>query len=140
LVALEQPDVAIVDIRMPPTHTDEGLLAARRIRERYPAAVVVLSQYLEAQGPAKCQAPLRLPVWVLLSLSAGRAVESMKGTAGTGSSTQIEAMLALRGNDIEPSSAALCRRPDFVLRPDHRRSRVTRDTLRRSGLSPCHSC
>jgi DNA-binding NarL/FixJ family response regulator len=48
LVALEQPDVAIVDIRMPPTHTDEGLLAARRIRERYPGTgVVLLSQYLE---------------------------------------------------------------------------------------------
>jgi DNA-binding NarL/FixJ family response regulator len=49
LVALEDPDVAIVDIRMPPTHTDEGLVAARRIRERYPTAVVVLSQYLEAR-------------------------------------------------------------------------------------------
>ena len=33
LVALERPDVAVVDIRMPPTHTDEGLAAARRIRE-----------------------------------------------------------------------------------------------------------
>ena len=42
--------MAIVDIRMPPTHTDEGLVAARRIRERYPTtAVVVLSQYLEAR-------------------------------------------------------------------------------------------
>lgn len=50
LVALEQPDVAIVDIRMPPTHTDEGLVAARRIRERHPAtAVVLLSQHLEAR-------------------------------------------------------------------------------------------
>ncbi|MET0914725.1 MAG: response regulator transcription factor [Jiangellaceae bacterium] len=48
LVALERPDVAIVDIRMPPTHTDEGLVAAGRIRERHPAtAVVLLSQYLE---------------------------------------------------------------------------------------------
>jgi DNA-binding NarL/FixJ family response regulator len=48
LVALEAPDVAIVDIRMPPTHTDEGLVAARRIREQHPAtAVVLLSQYLE---------------------------------------------------------------------------------------------
>jgi len=48
LVALEQPDVAIVDIRMPPTHTDEGLVAARHIRTGYPAtAVVLLSQYLE---------------------------------------------------------------------------------------------
>jgi DNA-binding NarL/FixJ family response regulator len=47
-VALDQPDVAIVDIRMPPTHTDEGLVAARRIREQYPkTAVVLLSQYLE---------------------------------------------------------------------------------------------
>src|SRR5439155_5257640 len=50
LVALERPDVATVDIRMPPTHTDEGLVAARRIRERFPTtAVVVLSQYLEAR-------------------------------------------------------------------------------------------
>jgi DNA-binding NarL/FixJ family response regulator len=50
LVALERPDVATVDIRMPPTHTDEGLAAARHIRERYPTtAVVVLSQYLEAR-------------------------------------------------------------------------------------------
>ena len=47
LVALERPDVAIVDIRMPPTQTDEGLVAARLVRQRYPGtAVVVLSQYL----------------------------------------------------------------------------------------------
>lgn len=43
-----RPDVALVDIRMPPTHTDEGLRAAREIRSRYPeTAVVVLSQHLE---------------------------------------------------------------------------------------------
>ena len=48
LVAAEAPDVAIVDIRMPPTHTDEGLRAAVEIRERHPAtAVLVLSQYVE---------------------------------------------------------------------------------------------
>jgi DNA-binding NarL/FixJ family response regulator len=42
------PDVAIVDIRMPPTHTDEGLLAAQAIRERHPAvAIVVLSSHVE---------------------------------------------------------------------------------------------
>jgi DNA-binding NarL/FixJ family response regulator len=45
-----RPDVAIVDIRMPPTHTDEGLVAARRIRVQYPGtAVVLLSQYLQAR-------------------------------------------------------------------------------------------
>jgi DNA-binding NarL/FixJ family response regulator len=47
LVAVERPDVAIVDIRMPPTYRDEGLVAAREIRARYPrTAVLVLSQYL----------------------------------------------------------------------------------------------
>jgi DNA-binding NarL/FixJ family response regulator len=43
-----KPDVAIIDIRMPPTHTDEGLQAARAIREEMPGTrVVVLSAYLE---------------------------------------------------------------------------------------------
>jgi DNA-binding NarL/FixJ family response regulator len=44
-----EPDVAIVDIRMPPTHTDEGMRAAREIRERHSdVGVLVLSQYEEA--------------------------------------------------------------------------------------------
>jgi len=44
----EQPDIAIIDIRMPPTHTDEGLTAARRIRQDYQKiAVLVLSQYVD---------------------------------------------------------------------------------------------
>ena len=48
-VELTRPDVAIVDIRMPPTHTDEGLVAATRIRERQPTVgVLVLSHYLES--------------------------------------------------------------------------------------------
>jgi DNA-binding NarL/FixJ family response regulator len=42
------PDVAIVDIRMPPTHTEEGLIAAHTIRERHPSvAIVVLSSHVE---------------------------------------------------------------------------------------------
>jgi len=45
-----KPDVAVIDIRMPPTHTDEGLRAARAIREEMPdTAVLVLSQYLEEE-------------------------------------------------------------------------------------------
>jgi DNA-binding NarL/FixJ family response regulator len=48
LVESEVPDVAIVDIRMPPTHTDEGLVAAAAIRARDPeVGVLVLSQYVE---------------------------------------------------------------------------------------------
>ncbi|HEX5584166.1 MAG TPA: response regulator, partial [Gaiella sp.] len=47
-VAMHKPDVAVVDIRMPPTHTDEGLQAAREIREKHPGVgVLLLSQYVE---------------------------------------------------------------------------------------------
>ncbi|MGA7228059.1 MAG: response regulator transcription factor [Acidimicrobiia bacterium] len=48
LVADDPPDVAIVDIRLPPTHTDEGMKAALKIRAEHPdTGVVVLSQYVE---------------------------------------------------------------------------------------------
>jgi DNA-binding NarL/FixJ family response regulator len=44
----KRPDVAVIDIKMPPTFTDEGLVAAASIRNRYPGVgVLVLSQYLE---------------------------------------------------------------------------------------------
>ena len=47
-VRRDRPDVAIVDIRMPPTHTDEGLVAAQSIRTDHPQiGVLVLSQYVE---------------------------------------------------------------------------------------------
>ena len=47
-VGAHKPDVAIIDVRMPPTHTDEGLRAAHRIRAEHPGtAVLVLSQYVE---------------------------------------------------------------------------------------------
>ena len=50
VVATEHPDVAIVDIKMPPTHTDEGLVAAEQIRSSHPGVgVLVLSQYLDSR-------------------------------------------------------------------------------------------
>jgi DNA-binding NarL/FixJ family response regulator len=49
-VELTRPDVAIVDIRMPPTHTDEGLVAAKHIRSSHPhVGVLVLSHYVESR-------------------------------------------------------------------------------------------
>ncbi|MFC7819864.1 response regulator transcription factor [Streptomyces sp. NPDC057367] len=51
LVADARPDVALVDIRMPPTHTDEGVRAAARIRARFPdVGVLLLSQYVDTSG------------------------------------------------------------------------------------------
>jgi DNA-binding NarL/FixJ family response regulator len=47
-VSATRPDAAIVDIRMPPTHTDEGLVAAKAIRSQHPdVAVLILSSYIE---------------------------------------------------------------------------------------------
>jgi DNA-binding NarL/FixJ family response regulator len=52
-VAEHRPDVAVVDIRMPPTHTDEGLRAALRVRCDHPdTGVLVFSQYIEARYAA----------------------------------------------------------------------------------------
>jgi DNA-binding NarL/FixJ family response regulator len=49
-VELARPDVVIVDIRMPPTHTDEGIVAAQEIRQSHPEmGVLVLSQHLESR-------------------------------------------------------------------------------------------
>jgi DNA-binding NarL/FixJ family response regulator len=49
-VELTRPDVAIVDIKMPPTHTDEGLVAAEAIQDSHPeTAVLVLSHYLASR-------------------------------------------------------------------------------------------
>lgn len=47
-VGAHRPDVAVVDVRMPPTHTDEGLRAAAEIRTRFPGTgVLILSQYID---------------------------------------------------------------------------------------------
>src|SRR4051794_7290953 len=49
-VNAHRPDVAVVDVRMPPTHTDEGLRAAAEIRREHPGTgVLVLSAYVEEQ-------------------------------------------------------------------------------------------
>lgn len=53
-VAADQPDVVVVDVRMPPTHTDEGLRAALEIRRRWAdVGVLVLSQYVERSYAAE---------------------------------------------------------------------------------------
>lgn len=50
----DQPDVVILDIRMPPTHTDEGLVAARALKQRWPGlGVLVLSAFIEPASAAR---------------------------------------------------------------------------------------
>src|ERR1700760_4725002 len=53
-VAEHRPDVTVVDIRMPPTHTDEGLRAALKLRQDYPGTgVLMFSQYIETSYSAQ---------------------------------------------------------------------------------------
>src|SRR4029453_18877801 len=54
VVERHQPALAVVDVRMPPTHTDDGLRAALAIRARWPAiGILVLSQYVEETYPSE---------------------------------------------------------------------------------------
>ena len=76
LVRDRGPDVAIVDIRMPPTNTDEGLVAAHEIRTRYPeTAVLVLSQHLEPRYAVRLLEEAPGSVGYLLKERVGRTDE-----------------------------------------------------------------
>lgn len=76
LVRDRKPDVAIVDIRMPPTNTDEGLVAANEIRTRYPeTAVLVLSQHLEPRYAMRLLEEAPGAVGYLLKERVGRTDE-----------------------------------------------------------------
>lgn len=77
-----RPDVALVDIRMPPSNTDDGLRAARQIRSTYPGtAVLVLSQHLELDYAMRLVESK--PGWVgyLLKERVGRIDELLDGLA-----------------------------------------------------------
>ncbi|WP_436772691.1 response regulator transcription factor [Yinghuangia sp. YIM S09857] len=66
-VAEHRPDVAVVDIRMPPTHTDEGLRAAIEVRRAYPqTGVLVFSQYVETRYASRLLAENAAGVGYLL--------------------------------------------------------------------------
>lgn len=68
LVAEERPDLAIVDIRMPPDHSTEGLKAARTIRERHPATgILVLSAFVEVEDALELLASGRKVGYLLKS-------------------------------------------------------------------------
>ncbi|GAA2260595.1 response regulator transcription factor [Kitasatospora cystarginea] len=75
-VAAEPPDVTVVDVRMPPSHTDEGLRAALRLRSEHPqVGVLVLSQYVEQRYAAELLAADTRGVGYLLKDRVGRVEE-----------------------------------------------------------------
>jgi DNA-binding NarL/FixJ family response regulator len=97
-VGAHKPDIAVVDMRMPPTHTDEGLRAAHRIRAEHPdTAVLVLSQYVEEAYALE-----------LLSESTERTGYLLKDrVADVGTFTDAVRRVAKGGSALDPEVVAL---------------------------------
>lgn len=78
LAAVErhEPELAIVDVRMPPTHTDEGIVAAVEARRRHPSlAIIVLSAYVERAFATELLSPSPRGLGYLLKERVGRVEE-----------------------------------------------------------------
>ncbi len=100
-VGAHKPDVAVIDIRMPPTLTDDGLQAAKRIRAEYPGTgVLVLSQYLEESYALDLVADSAEGVGYLLKdrvAEIDRFTESVRRVGSGGSALDPEVVSHLLG-------------------------------------------
>jgi DNA-binding NarL/FixJ family response regulator len=104
-VMRESPDIAIVDIRLPPTFRDEGVRAALELRKRGPeTAILVVSQYVELTYAAELLSDGRGGVGYLLKdrvMDVGEFVDAVRRVAegGTALDPQVVAQLFSRGRD-----------------------------------------
>lgn len=119
-VAEHEPEVVVVDVRMPPTHTDEGIRAALTIRQRYPKiAILVLSQYVEERYANDLLSAATSSVGYLLKDRVARVrdfLDALRRIAegGTALDPEVVAQLMVR------------RRPDFRARLTPRELEVLR--------------
>jgi DNA-binding NarL/FixJ family response regulator len=101
VVERHQPDLAVVDVRMPPTHTDDGLRAALQIRARWPAiAILVLSQYVEETYATELLADDTSGLGYLLKdrvADVGHFVDAVRRVARGGTALDPEAVRQLVG-------------------------------------------
>jgi DNA-binding NarL/FixJ family response regulator len=106
-VVMHRPDVAVVDIRMPPTHTDEGIQAAEQIRERHPeTAVLLLSQVIEAKRVLALFQEAPEGFGYLLKdrvLEVDDFIDAVRRLARGGTAIDPEVVAALMGRRREPS-------------------------------------
>jgi DNA-binding NarL/FixJ family response regulator len=100
-VEADPPDVAVVDVRMPPTHTDEGLRAAIELRQRFPElAVLVFSQYIETRYAAELLADRSDGVGYLLKdrvAHVSEFVDALERVAAGGTALDPEVVSQLLG-------------------------------------------
>jgi DNA-binding NarL/FixJ family response regulator len=115
-----EPDIAIVDIRLPPTHTDEGLQAALAIRAEHPSvAVLVLSQYVEVGLALKLLADSAEGVGYLLKDRIGDVddfVGAVRRVADGGSAVdpKIVSALVARQRDDDPLATLTAREREVL--------------------------
>ena len=131
-----KPDIAIIDIRMPPTHTDEGLRAAIAIRQAMPdTSVMVLSEYLEEEYALELVADDAAGVGYLLKSRVAdldRFAEAVRRVAEGGSALDPEVVSQMVGRRrVEDPLAELTPREREVLRlmAEGRSNRAVAETL-----------
>jgi DNA-binding NarL/FixJ family response regulator len=104
-VKAHKPDAAIVDVRMPPTHTDEGIRAAREIRTELPGVgVLVLSQYVEEAYARELLADDAAGIGYLLKDRVSDVevlADAVRRVAGGGSALDPEVVSAMLGRQRE---------------------------------------
>ena len=116
-----QPDVAIIDIRMPPTHTDEGLRAAEEIRRRYPdVGILILSQYVEVGIATRLLSESAAGIGYLLkdrvtNLDDFTAALRRVADGGSALDPQVVSQLLTKGRDADDPLNSLTPREHEVL-------------------------
>lgn len=118
-VTRERPDLAIVDIRMPPTHTDEGLVAAVDIREAFPdTAVLVLSHHVETHHAVNLLTRARGVGYLLKDrvTDLDEFTEALRRIANGGSvvDPEIVARLVSRNREGDPLAALTAREREVL--------------------------
>jgi len=118
-VEAQDPDVAIVDVRMPPTHSDEGLQAAHAIRERRPqTGIVILSQHVEVGVAMRALAESPERLGYLLKDRVGDVedfVATLRRVAAGGSALDPQVVSRLlAANDDGPLAVLTARERDVL--------------------------
>lgn len=120
VVERHDPDLAVVDVRMPPTHTDDGLRAALTIRERWPGVgILVLSQYVEERYASELLAGDTRGLGYLLKDRVAEVSEFLAavrrvGDGGTALDPEVVSQLLARSRRRDPLNR-LSRRERDVL-------------------------
>jgi DNA-binding NarL/FixJ family response regulator len=131
-VAADQPDVVVVDVRMPPTHTDEGLRAAMEVRGRWPrVGVLVLSQYVERRYAVELLTAHTDGVGYLLKdrvAQVGEFLDALDrvGAGGTAFDPEVVRQLLARTTHTDPLSRLTPRERDVL---DHMAQGHTNATI-----------